>query len=361
MDKKPVLITLDYPPELGGVARYLGELVRASKGRLDVIVPAGCGFAGPGNVTAVECFRTLWPRWWPLIRVCRGLRKKTPCLLVSHVLPVGTAAMISRWTGGPPYAVLLHGLDIKLATRSALKRLLFELVIRNAKHVFVNSEATAAELRKHVPRSGVTVVTPGIKLFPLLSKSDARVRLGIQPDEHVILSVGRLIERKGFEGVLRAAAQLPSHERIRIVQIGNGSELQRLREEAKNLPHRVQFIERASDEHKYEWYAAADVFCLPVRESNKDMEGFGIVFLEAALAGLPVIAGKAGGVCEAVVDRETGLLVQGDDVREIARALTLLLGDSERARAMGQAGKARAERDFKWEDRWEMFKKVLDV
>ena len=360
-NSSPYLITVDYPPETGGVARYLFELVKASKGEMKVIVPAGQGLGGDG-VIAKSLFRTQWPRWWPVIGACLALKRKAKAILVSHVLPIGTAAMISRWLGGPKYVLLLHGLDIRLANRSFWKRVLFKMIVFFAGHIIVNSEATR---RLFAQATGsdrpVTVIHPAVADHSFSDRKKARDVLGISPEEHIVLAVARLVERKGVDALIQSIQHLPPGDRIRVVIIGDGPESSKLHELARDSKHRIQFLSQTSDEHKWEWYAAANVFCLPVKDFSDDLEGFGIVFLEAALAGLPVIAGKSGGVSEAVVDRETGILVNSNDTKEIGRALMMLLGDPDLQKRYGLAGRERALRDFRWEDRWESYQKIFDT
>lgn len=363
MPKLPYVITLEYPPERGGVGRYLCSLVEASQGEIQVIVPLGRGMGGERpNVTAVPMFRDWWPRWWPIVQAFRRLKEKASVVLISHVLPVGTAAMIAKWFGGPPYALLFHGLDIRLLRTSPWKIFLAKWIIRYSSALIVNSKATERELRDVLGVSGeVYVLTPGVTPLPILSREDARIRLGIPTEELIVLAIGRLVERKGFDMLIRASLHLPTADKIRIVIIGGGPERKELEKIAESSPHRVQFISTASDEHIAEWYAASDVFCLPVKDDPSDFEGFGIVFLEASLAGLPIVAGRAGGVEEAVADRESGLLVNGSDPKEIARALVMLLGDPEHRRRLGESGRERVLRDFRWEDRWSAFKKLIDT
>jgi phosphatidylinositol alpha-1,6-mannosyltransferase len=362
MPKKPYLITLEYPPERGGVGRYLHSLAAVSNEELQVIVPmARAMSAEDPDAIIAQMFRNSWPRWWPIVKLCRGLKEQASCILISHVLPVGTAAMISRWTGGPPYVLLFHGLDLRLIKKSSWKRFLVKRIISSASGLVVNSRVTERELRELVgPTRTIEVITPGVTPLAVIPHDRARERLGIPTNESIILAVGRLVERKGFDMLIRAASHLPTADHVRIVIIGDGPEAGDLEKLAEHAPHPVQFISRASDAHVAEWYAAADVFCLPIKDHPDDLEGFGIVFLEASFAALPVVAGKAGGVEEAVVDRETGLLVNGSDPREIARALVLLLGDGERRKQLGEAGRIRVLRDFRWEDRWMRFKKLFD-
>lgn len=358
---RPVLITIDYPPDRGGVARYLSELVRASHGGIDVVVPLSHAGSRDSTVTSRPLFQDQWPRWFPMIRVCRGFRSKASCLLVSHILPVGTAAMIARWFGGPRFVLLLHGLDAQRAYEHPFKRWIARMVLRSASAVVVNSKTTGSVVQRLFGSSvRVRVITPGVSDMTFVSRETARARLDIDPKEYVILAISRLVERKGLDTLIEAVKGLPPADAVRLVIVGDGPEERALRDLAQKSPHPVQFISRASDEHKAEWLAAANVFCMPVKDIPNDMEGFGIVLLEGALAGLPVIAGRAGGTEEAVVDRETGFIVNGSDPREVARALMLLLGDPEKQRMMGEAGRKRALADFRWEDRWKSFQDIFD-
>lgn len=362
MPKVPYIVTLEYPPERGGVGRYLHSLAQASEGAVQVIVPMAREMATEdSSVRTSQMFRDTWPRWWPMVGVCHRLKNQASVVLVSHVLPVGTAAMISKLFGGPSYALLFHGLDVRLILKSSWKRFLVKRIVGFSSAIFVNSKATEKEVRILLgEKVKINVVTPGVTLLPTLSRNNVRIRLGVDLDESIILAVGRLVNRKGFDVLIKAASHLPVADKIRIVIIGDGPDEDELRKLASDSHHPIQFISKASDAHVAEWYAAADVFCLPVKDDPKDWEGFGIVFLEASLASLPIVAGRAGGVEEAVIDRETGLLVNSADVKEVARALVILLGDEERRKKLGDAGRARVLKDFQWKDRWVEFKKIFD-
>ena len=333
---KPVaLITLEYPPDTGGVARYVSALVRESKGALMVrrVTPPRVPFG--------------WLAWVPL---CLRLRHTARALLVSHVLPVGTATWMARWVGGIPYHLVLHGLDIRLASRSAWKCWLTRRIIRNAQTVFVNSLFTKGLLRTLCPEIDAVLVTPGVEVVDLPSKGDARRALGIQADERLVLSVGRLVRRKGHDVLLDAYTRLETPARL--VIIGQGPEERVLRERARLMGERVQIITQASDEERWKWYAAADVFAQPLRNEPNDPEGFGILFLEAGLAGLPVIAGRNGGASEAVIDGQTGYIVEPGRTEEVTRLLEELLTNRALAERLGEAGRIHALRDCSWRERW---------
>lgn len=338
---KFALVTLDYPPEKGGVARYLGNLVAASNGEVDVFVDA----AAKKN-------------WLPSIKKIRSLKTEGYAyVLISHLLPLGTAAWVARLFGGPRYAVLIHGLDLRLAQASARKSWIAKRVLRRAGLVIANSEFTAQEIRRFDPKLKPAVLTPGVEPMTFPDRVMSRTRLGIRNDEFIILAVCRLVMRKGIDQLIQALGRLPSNARL--VVIGDGPDARRLKELARSLEERVTFIARAGDEERNAWYASADVFALPIREEGEDVEGFGIVFLEAAQAGLPVVAGQSGGGGEAVVDQETGLLVDPMDTTALVDVLNRLIHDQGLRSALGRAGRTRVMRDFQWKDRWQKLQSLL--
>lgn len=352
------LVTLDYPPEWGGVARYLGNIVEASHGAIDVFVPETHRAMGPGHVELVRLVRTKWPRWWPMAPFMRALRRRGyGSLFVSQALPAGTAAWLSRLTGGLPYGVLIHGLDLRLARRSRRKSWLLRRVLRGAKAVFANSQVVADELTSFDRRLRPILLTPGVEDMSFPERETARRSLSVGEGAFQLLTVTRLVPRKGIDRLLEAMQLLPPD--VRLTVIGDGQDRERLEQLAAPLHERVRFIHDADDALKNAWYAAADAFVMPVRDDGEDIEGFGIVFLEAAAAGLPSVAGRSGGAIEAVLDRETGLLVDPADPQDLAAAIQRLRADPKLRSRLGQAGRARVLRDFRWIDRWTKLRTVL--
>ncbi|MDD5726140.1 MAG: glycosyltransferase [Patescibacteria group bacterium] len=354
---------MDYPPMRGGVARYLSNLAEASGGQIKLIVPLehpGIEFRDSSfEIRRAKFWWSGWPKWLPLIKRC--LELKDGIIFVSHVVPVGTAAWISSILGGPQYIILFHGTDLQ-RMRTRWKRWLLRRICRKAIKLVVNSQATAKALKTLVPGSDPLVLTPGV--LPNSVQGDKRLvrqKFGISEQTKVILSVCRLVERKGVDTLLQAVAGLQDvTPDLELVIIGQGPYSFQLHQLAELLKVQVRWVEDASDQEVKEWYSAADVFCLPSREALDDVEGFGIVFLEAAMAGLPVIAGRGWGTEEAVVDDVTGLVVP-PDVEHVTGALDKLLNNDQLRRQLGEAGKARAIKDFKWEDRWEMLKAQLEA
>jgi len=352
------LVTLDYPPETGGIARYLGNLVRASNGRIHVFVNLTHATNGVGRVEVMHLLgRGPWS-WRPAISSIRSLKNAGYThVLVSHLLPLGTAALFARLIGGIPYSLFIHGLDLRLALAHPRKKKIAKYVLRKAEHIFANSEVIAAEVEAF---SGVkpVVVTPGTEEQQSISKAEARKQLGLSEHERVVLAVGRLVPRKGFDTLIASLNTLPTSRRL--VIIGDGNDEARLKELAQSFSRRVTFIQHASDEMRDLWYAAADIFALPVRDEGVDVEGFGIVFLEAAAHGLPVIAGRSGGAVEAIEDGKTGLLVDPNNPQDLAEKIEYLFMHKDLREEMGRAGKVRARTDFSWEERYALLRRTLE-
>jgi phosphatidylinositol alpha-1,6-mannosyltransferase len=319
---------------------------------MDVFVNETHREGGPRNVVLKPLVRTAWPHWWPMVPFIRGLRRQGyVSLLVSQALPCGTAAWIARLTGGLPYSVLIHGLDLRLALRSGRKRWLLGRILRGAKAVFVNSQLVAAEVRNFDHRIHPIIITPGVEPIEFPDPAPARKALGIAGNAFQLVCVTRLVPRKGIDRLLEAMQLVPADAHLCV--IGDGHDRERLLKLAEPLGERVKFLHDLEDSERNAWYAASDAFVLPVRDEGTDVEGFGIVFLEAALAGLPAIAGCSGGAIEAVMDQETGLLVNPASSQEIAAAIQALRADPGLRARLGQAGRVRALRDFRWNDRWD--------
>jgi phosphatidyl-myo-inositol dimannoside synthase len=198
------------------------------------------------------------------------------------------------------------------------------------------------------------VVYPGVngdRYRPDVDGREVRRRFDAPPGQ-LLLSVGRLQRRKGHDLVIEALdalqAELPD---LTYLIVGDGAERSRLEKlvHERGLERRVRFEGEVPADRLPAYYAAADVFVLPTRMDDGDFEGFGLVFLEAAASGKPVIGGRTGGVPEAVADLETGLLVDGGDVRQLVDAIRALATSAELRTRYGAAGRQRTERDFTWQ------------
>lgn len=325
------LYTLDYPPNRGGVSAYLFGLVSASGG--GIIVHAAID----------RWFWKLWPHWLPLVWKMRQERQSGRIVLASHVFPVGTAAWLSRIAGGPEYGVIFHGLDIRNA-RSRWKRFLLRGVCRQARVLITNSGATKRDLIELVGEAGrgAEVFYPALTTVQMDPGSESGMEKKI-----TVLSIARFIPRKGIDNAIRAMKGVDA----RYVVIGDGPDCGRLKTIARQEGVHAEFLGEVSEDVKRQWLGKADVFLLPVRDEGDDVEGFGIVFLEAAAAGVASVAGRSGGAVEAVKDGETGILVDPEDVNAIRGAVLDLIHDTEKRVSMGKLGKEWAQ-SFSWAENW---------
>jgi phosphatidylinositol alpha-1,6-mannosyltransferase len=214
----------------------------------------------------------------------------------------------------------------------------------------------ARVVRTAVPEGvPVSVMYPGADteaFRPDLPVEDLRERHGLG-NRRVVVCVSRLVARKGQDVLIRGMASI--RRRVpdaTLVVVGGGpyrGPLERMAEELAP-PGSVVFTGQVSEEDLPRYYRLGDVFAMPCRDrlGGFEVEGWGNVFIEAAACGRPVVVGDSGGAREALVDGETGILVRGSRVREVADAIAGLLADPARAEAMGRAGRARVERDHTW-------------
>lgn len=363
---RPLLVTLDYPPALGGVAEYYRAIARHWPGGLDVLSPTD-GEPMTGRV---------WPRWLPMVRMIMGRAtdsnsfplfigggQKGGLLMAGQVLPVGTAVALASWRLNLPYVVFTHGMDVAGAWESRRKRILARLVLRRAKLVVANSEFTKMIVKRYgVPEDKIVIVHP-CPWFDLPSSLLGKEGKLVSPPYQggargggsppALLTVARLIPRKGADIALRALPMIwQEFPNLEYWIVGDGPEEARLRAIAKEIDPggaRVKFLGPKPHDELPQYYESCTIFVQTVSETTPDdVEGFGLVYLEANMFGKPVVAARVGGVGEAVKDGETGLLVSPGDPRAAAEAILRLLRDPALAQRLGNAGRARVAREFAW-------------
>jgi phosphatidylinositol alpha-1,6-mannosyltransferase len=323
-----LLITPDFPPNKGGVARYLQLLADYFSPRMTVI-------------TTGLFFRFLWPRWMASVRLLIKKRLEYDLAVTSHVLPFGTAMWMASWITKKPYIVIVHGFDVRLAARRLIKRALARQVLVHARVVVANSQALAREVANtfHVPLPLV--------IYPCVDKSSRSREVF---NFFQLLTVGRLVRRKGHEHVLMALSQLKQTGRMpefRYTIAGNGPMRQSLEELAGQLHlDEVNFVGEVSDEEKNQLYAQADLFVMPVLNDPIDKEGFGLVFLEAAQFGVPSISTNIEGIDEAILDGKTGVLVEPGNLQALEGAIAHLVEDQAYREQLGAQAKERVEMEF---------------
>lgn len=287
-----------------------------------------------------------------------------------QILSNGLGGLFCRWFLSIPYTLWVYGSETVRLGRGRAGAFLLKVILKRAHLVVVNSEFTREEyIRFGVDRAKLVKISPGVDTsrFKPMEQDKALVKtLGLE-GRKVILTVGRLDERKGHDKVIEALLRVKdSFPEALYLVVGVGREEERLKAMVKRsgLEDSVIFAGYIPDDRLPLYYNLCDVFCLPNRVTERsalkgDYEGFGIVFIEASACGKPVIGGRNSGVEDAVVHGVTGLLVDPLSVEEIAGAIERLLRDRDLAEKMGRAGRERAVREFEWEVVSRRFKGIL--
>lgn len=278
-----------------------------------------------------------------------------------HVQWVTAPATLAARRGGMPQRVFTAAMGRELQLRPLKRAPLLQVgfdatrrrVLGSVDGLFPVSGFTAGRVRDlGAPADRVRVVPVGTDLsrFGPADGTIVRKRHDLE-GAAVILTAARLVPHKGLDTLVRALpAVLEKVPNAVLLVVGRGLELDRLRELAidQRVPDQVRFIGGVQAEEMSAYYAAADVFAMVPREQFPAVEGFGTVFLEAAACEKPVVGSTSGGIPDAIVDGETGLLVPPQDPQATAQAIIQVLVDPERARAWGRAGRALVEREFTW-------------
>lgn len=354
-----LIVTYDYPPKRGGIATYSAELAHAlhQYGPVAVVAP----LTNKPELLAPFPIRRFSVRGGPLrsflamFRQIQGHLKKNPSSRVfcTNWYPAGLATYLSprRWWQGNPYFVAAHGaelLDKNNSWRSTPRKWLRRLVLRRAEAVFSVSHFTASRVSKCMGRSrrASFVIPNGVNtedFYPVLSADE--------PGPFRIFSVCRLEPHKGIDTALAACAELKKRGLPFVYRIaGTGPDFLRLRQltEQYGITDEVEFLGDVKDLRAY--YQSCDVFLLLSREipGAAAVEGFGLVFLEAAACGKTAVGTWCGGIPDAVIDGETGLLVAPEDVMGAAAALEKLYRDPAGRERLARAATARAIEDLSW-------------
>lgn len=336
-----LLVTNDYPPKPGGIQQYLGNLVRHFDGALRVLAPHDSVAVSDGQVHRHRR-RFLWPT--PAVRrwVEGHLAEFTPDVVVFGApYPLAALGPGLERRRGVPFAVIAHGAEVVIPAAVPLLRQALLGPIRRAATVFAVSEFTARRVGR-LTRREVRYLGAGVDLEAF--------HPGATSDRGVIGCVSRFVPRKGQARLLRAAAALRrSGREAEVLLVGKGRLEARLRRLATRLQVPTRFEVGVGWERLGELYREMDLFAMPARARwlGLEVEGLGIVYLEAAASGLPVVAGGSGGAPETVEPGVTGFVAtSGAELRE---ALELLLAEPARAREMGRRGRQRMKEHFTWE------------
>jgi phosphatidylinositol alpha-1,6-mannosyltransferase len=355
---KHLLVTNDFPPKHGGIQSYLWELWRRlPPNDVTVLTTPYDGAAGFDAEQAYRVVRTREKVLWPTRSLARRIdalaaEVDARLVLLDPTLPVGALGpRLER-----PYGVVVHGAEVTVPRRLPGAGTVLRRVVRGASLVVAAGTYPAAEAERAARgRLPVVVVPPGVdvdRFRPLdgAERGAARGRFGLPVDGLVVLGLSRLVPRKGFDVLIAAAGRLaPSHPDLVVAIAGGGRDRARLERLAAGAGVPVRFLGRVVDADMPAVYGCADVFGMLCRNrwGGLEQEGFGIVFVEAAAAGVPQLAGASGGSAEAVADGITGFVVDAPtDPAAAANALGRLLADPGLRARMGEASRARAQAHF---------------
>jgi phosphatidylinositol alpha-1,6-mannosyltransferase len=358
-----LVVTNDFPPRPGGIQSFVHGIVsRLPPEQVVVLTSRWRGWEEWDRTQPYEIVRADTSVLLPTM----GARRQAVEVFRAHdcddvwfgaAAPLGLLAGPLRRAGAARIIATTHGHEAGWTTLPAA-RLLLRRIAAGVDVVTYLGDYTrsrlAPALGPHADRLRRLVPAVDSSLFaPDRGGVDRRTELGLA-DRAVVVCVSRLMPRKGQDRLVEA---LPAIRRrvpeAALVLVGGGPIRDRLTDSARRLGVGDDVVITGSVEHEAlpAWYGVGDVFAMPCRErlGGLDIEGLGMVFLEAAACGLPVVAGRSGGSVDAVRDGETGLLVDGGDVGSVADAVAALLADHARAAAMGERGRAWVREEWSWE------------
>jgi phosphatidylinositol alpha-1,6-mannosyltransferase len=352
-----LLVTNDFPPKIGGIQTYLYELWRRlPPGHATVLTTPYEGAAAwdAGQPFRIERTpeRFLLPKPSLAKRIdALALEIDASVVFLDPMLPLGLVGPRLR---AAPYVVVAHGAEVTVYGSVPGTGALGRRVLRGAAGIVAAGEYPTNAAARVAGRELATLqLPPGVdpqRFRPLddAARRVTRVRFGLDPDAPLVLGVSRLVPRKGFDVLIDAVADLDG---VELAIAGSGRDHNRLTKLATRLGSRAHLLGRVADHDLPSLYASADAFAMVCRDrwGGLEAEGFGIVFLEAAACGVPAVAGRSGGAHEAVVDGETGYVVEPRDVAAVRASLERLLGDDARRARMGAAARERVERDFAYD------------
>lgn len=383
--KKILIISLEFPPYVGGVATYVHDLAEAlDPAKVVVLAPGGNDKSNSAQqktdwdksqeykiIRKKLLFpKFIWPRWirllWHTWRVIK--KEKIEIIFVQHVLPVGYAGVIMKKLFKIPFLLFSHGTDLVAGTATLWKKKMVMAVSSHAEQIIFNSNSLQSRYLRVLPqfekKSFVLYPCPEPRFLqsPPRSEIDMLRRRYALEGKQTLLSISRLDEGKGFLHMIRYMPKiLEEFPNLVWFVIGGGPKSDLIIESIRryNLQNVVRFIGEVPHKLLHTYFYTSDIFVLLTHPDEGKEEGLGLVFLEASAAGLPIIAGRSGGVAEAVLDGQTGLIVEATNEKQVVESVLKLLREKAYAASLGKAAKDRMLRDFQWEKQLKLLDKWI--
>ncbi|MEV7628445.1 glycosyltransferase family 4 protein [Actinoplanes sp. NPDC089786] len=370
---RTLLITNDFPPRPGGIQQFIHNLaVRQPAGSVVVYASTWKGAAEFDAEQPFEVIREDTGMLLPTPAVARRaaeIARTRDCDRVwfGAAAPLGLLAAGLRRDAGIERAVAItHGHEIGWAALPGARHLLRRIARGNDVVTYLTDYQRVRLGRALHGLTDLQRLAPGVDadtFHPGVDGSAMRAKYGLS-DRPVVVCVSRLVPRKGQDMLIRALPEIRRRAPGAALLLGGGgpyrAKLERLARDTAMAKH-VVFTGSVPWPALPELYAAGDVYAMPcrTRAGGFDVEGLGIVYLEASAAGLPVVAGDSGGAPDAVIEGETGHVVGGRDVPAIAGRVAELLADPIKAKAMGTAGRSWVEREWRWERQADRLRHLL--
>ncbi|MFH9428847.1 glycosyltransferase family 4 protein [Streptomyces sp. NPDC017615] len=378
---KTLIVTNDFPPRPGGIQAFLHNMaLRLDPDRLVVYAStwkrgregaeATAAFDAEQPFTVVRDRTTMLLPTPGATRRAAGLLREHGCTSVwfGAAAPLGLMAPALRQAGAERLVATTHGHEAGWAQLPAARQLLRRIGESTDTLTYLGEYTRSRIASALTPEAAGRMVQlpPGVdeKTFhPGSGGDEVRARLGLT-DRPVVVCVSRLVPRKGQDTLIRAMPQILAAEPDAVLLIVGGgpyeADLRRLAAET-GVVDSVRFTGAVPWDELPAHYGAGDVFAMPcrTRRGGLDVEGLGIVYLEASATGLPVVAGDSGGAPDAVLDGETGWVVRGGEPGEAAERITALLADEGLRRRMGERGRQWVEEKWRWDLLAERLKVLL--
>ncbi len=358
-----LLLSEIFPPKTGGSGRWFHEIYSRLPSE-HVVIAAG-DVTHSMNVERLPLTMTEWGirswtaarSYWSLFRQLKSIIRREQISVVhcGRCLPEGWLAFLLKKLCGVPYISYVHGEDVEAASTSRELTWMAHRILGSADLLVANSQNSANLLidNWNVETSRVQVLHPGVdssRFVPAERDEPIRESLGWK-GRTVVLTVGRLQKRKGHDVMIEALPTIrETIPDILFAVIGDGDERENI--ERLVLEHsvadQVQLLGEVDDETMISCYQQCDLFALANRQVGRDIEGFGMVLVEAQSCGRPVLAGASGGTRETMRIGETGIVVPCEEPQRLADELTTLLSDRDRLETMGRAARPWVVENLDW-------------
>ena len=366
--KKILVITNDFGPRTGGIETFVIGLLERIKGPEVIVFTSAQGNTAEYDQKwfkefGIQVIRDRSKILLPSMRVVKRAKEivrlhNIEVIVFGAAAPLALMAPALRKSGVKRIIALTHGHEVWWAKifpfNLAMKR-----IGSGVDHLTYLGEFTRNAIAQSLTKKSADAmvkIAPGIDTAHFIPQPDSmhkRITLGLE-NKKIIISVGRLVHRKGQDKLIEAMPQiLQKVPNAHLLLVGEGPYRSHLEKLANKLSmnHNITFAGRILYNNLPSYLSAADLFAMPSRSRffGLEVEGLGIVYLEASSCGIPVVAGKSGGAPDAVIEGVTGLCVDGTDINQIANAVIDICGDAKRASNMGAAGRNWIVDQWRWE------------